>query len=218
MKRVLYVSELAEAHVLAEACLPREADFLPPAFAGLGADLAVIDATTDALPDARAFHGVIVGGSFGSANDTEPWRLRLLQWLRDLPVVPYFGICGGHQLWAVARGGRVETMPPPRQVGLFDLDLPALPGWGGVAFQMHGDAVVGVPLGAEVWATDARGVQALRYAGHTWTVQFHPEFPLDMAHVAAGYCADPLEHWTEARLVAAVEGGQALLRAWIAGL
>lgn len=217
MRHVLYVSELAEPHVIREACLPEEGDFLPPVFAALGVRLTVVDATQGAPPDPRGFDGVVVGGSFGSANDAEPWRVRLFAWLQALPPMPFFGICGGHQLLAVARGGRVVPMTGRRQVGLYPLALSGVEGWRGTVFQMHGDAVVEVPEGAEVWARDAWCVQALRYPGHQWTVQFHPEFPVDTARVAAEHCAEPRENWTEAGLEAAVVGGKALLRAWVRG-
>lgn len=213
MTRLLYVSQLAEP--AARAGLPDERATVPPVFAAMGAEAVVVDATTEALPDPRPFAGVVVGGSVGCANEGEPWRRALEGWLGTWRTLPYFGICGGHQLYARALGGRVEPMGR-RQVGVFPLAVP------GVALsrvlQFHGDYVVEAPPGAEVWARDAFGVQALRYPGHRWTVQFHPELDATSATMLAATCPETAEGWTEDAVAVAVAEGKALLGAWLGGL
>lgn len=184
---------------------------MPGIFAALGVDLAVVDATTEALPDPRAFDGVVLGGSVGSANDQEPWRLALLGWLSGLGEKPFFGICGGHQLYARARGGSVGPTEP--QVGVWPLELPGVPGFQGRVVQVHGEAVQAVPTGAEVWAQDGSGIQALRYGPTTWSTQFHPEFDERLALLAFDLVPHPER---EPELVSAASAsGKALLRAWL---
>lgn len=211
MIRLLYVSQLAEP--AAREGLPDERVSIPAVFAAMGAEAVVIDATTESLSDPRPYAGVVVGGSVGCANDAEPWRRRLEGWLRAWRTVPLFGICGGHQLYARALGGRVEPMGR-RQVGVFPLALPGVPLR--TALQFHGDHVVEAPPGAEVWGRDAYGVQALRYPGERWTVQFHPELDVAGAHAIAATCAEAPEGWTAETVAAAVAEGKALLGAWLA--
>lgn len=212
--KILFVSQIAEEAVRIERGVPRDKDTMPAIFAGLGVTLTVVDATTEALPDPTAFDGVIVGGSLGSANDTEPWRLRLLDWVGAVDPTPFFGICGGHQLYARARGGEVAPIATP-QGGVFPLTLADVPEFGGAVIQAHGEAVVKVPDGAEVWAADDACVQALRYGPTTWTTQFHPEFDDRLARFVFGLFPEPQA--TE-RATEAVVSGKALLRAWLAAI
>lgn len=210
--RILWVSQLAEREQIVRDGLPDERVTAPPVLAEHGCEAVVVDATAEALPDPDAYDGVVLGGSVGSANDGEPWRARLLAWLARVRG-PFFGICGGHQLWARARGGVVEPMGF-RQNGVWALDLPDVPGFTGRVAHMHGERVAVVPPDAEVWARDAAGVQALRYGPAIWTVQFHPE----LTHRTAGLAraATPDGAWGEAEVALAVEGGRAIFRAWLA--
>ncbi len=202
----------------------------------LGCELRFVDLPTESIPE-RPFgdavaDGVVISGSFGSANDQEPWRLALKEWLsapvgvaaraaRDVPRetvppldtrgVPRLGICGGHQIQAVAWGGVVGPAAEP-QLGLFPLELE---GRRELVVQLHVEAVLRPPEFAEVWAVDASGIQALRYPGHTWTVQFHPELSVELSRAAIE--RQGVEVHAEA-LVAATERGRAFIRRWIEGL
>ena len=215
MKRVLYVSQLADASDPRRALAPREADTVPPVFRSLGAVAVVHDATLAPPPPLLGFDGVVVGGSFGSANDTEPWRLALRSWLAAHTAIPLLGICGGHQLLARALGGVVDTAPGP-QLGVFPLELPGVPGFRGTVVQLHGERVRVPPAGAEVWAADEMGIQALRYGPNRWTTQFHPEMDAVVARIAGEIAGTSPAAWEQ--VDAAVQSGRAVLAAWLEAL
>lgn len=190
---------------------------MAPLFAELGVEGHVLDATCQALPDPTSYDGVMAGGSVGSAYDNEPWRERMREWLRTWQNVPYLGMCGGHQLLAYSLGSRVVKMSRP-QVGLHPLQLEGIPGFTGLVMQAHSEHVVDVPPGASVWAEDAAGIQALRYPGHRWTVQFHPEMTAEVARGCGRSFGATAETWPERELRTAIEGGKAVIRAWVEGL
>jgi GMP synthase (glutamine-hydrolysing) len=214
--RLLYLSQLLDPADPRRATTPREADTMPPIFAALGATLVVHDATLAPPPPPDGFDGVVVGGSFGSANDTEPWRVALREWLDHHLDVPLFGICGGHQLLARALGAVVERAPAP-QLGVFPLALD-LPGFLGQVVQLHGERVAAPPPGAEVWASDDMGIQALRYGPTRWTTQFHPEMDAALARMAGAMSGMHDADWDVGALAAAVVGGRAMLVAWLANV
>jgi GMP synthase-like glutamine amidotransferase len=215
--RILYLSQIMSHDHPRRAALPDERLQVPPLFAELGHEVHVVDATCEPLPDPGSYAGVVVGGSAGSANDMEPWRLRLGEWMGTWRDVPLLGICGGHQLLARVLGARVVKMARP-QVGIHPLQLTGLPDFTGWVMHMHSEHVVDVPAGATVWAEDAAGLQALRFPGHRWTVQFHPEMPEQVAYGAGRGLGATAESWPQREVRAAVAGGKALFRAWLAGL
>jgi len=219
MKRILYLSQLVGPADPRRADAPSEARTVPPVLAALGATVVVHDVTLAPAPNLHdddaphAYDGVIVGGSFGSANDREPWRVALQSWLATHQDVPLLGICGGHQLLARALGAVVETSPGP-QYGVYPLDLPGVPGFSGRVLQLHSERVAAVPAGATLWAADEMGIQALRYGPARWTVQFHPEADEALPHYVAR--TRGLDATTWAELGAARRDGQRLLAAWLA--
>lgn len=213
--RILYVSQLADPSDPRRDATLVEAERMPRILAGFGLRPTLHDATLAPPPDPTGYDGVVVGGSFGSANHAEPWRVTLREWLAAHRSVPLFGICGGHQLLARALGGVVEVSPGP-QMGVYPLDLAGVPGFTGRVLQLHNERVAVPPAGAEVWATDEMGIQALRYGRSRWTVQFHPEMDHDLARVAGAAAGVGEEAWTE--LDDAIAGGHAIVRAWVATL
>lgn len=139
------------------------------------------------LPDDAA--GYIVMGSPLAVYDPHPWMPRALEAARrmldgDRPVL---GVCFGHQLFAVARGGEVRRNEAGVEVGTVDVGLtedaagdPLLEGFnGGLRVNAsHDDTVVRLPgdPAPVVLGSSARdGHQVLRWRERAWSVQFHPE-------------------------------------------
>lgn len=144
----------------------------------------------DELPEALTDHAglVILGGSMGATDDADhSWLapVKALVRLAAATGVPTLGICLGHQLCAVALGGRVERNPRGQQVGVLDVgwtDAAATdPLFGALAgpvraVQWNNDIVVEMPAGAVVLArTPHAEIQAARFADTVWGVQWHPE-------------------------------------------
>lgn len=99
---------------------------------------------------------------------------------------PVLGVCLGHQLAALALGGRTGRNPAGQQVGLVPVgwtpEAAGDPLLGGLAARpargvhWNDDVVLEVPAGAAVLASAPGGeVQALRLAPTVWGVQWHPE-------------------------------------------
>lgn len=141
------------------------------------------------LPPLAPYDGLLVlGGSMGAHDDaTTPWLATVKERIREAvdARVPTLGICLGHQLLAVALGGRSEPNPSGQQVGMYDV------GWtaeaagddlvGPVATERRGvqwnsDVVTALPDGTVVLAATPQGeLQAARFAPAAWGVQLHPE-------------------------------------------
>jgi len=159
----------------------------------------------DALPDNLAGHDayVVLGGSMGANDDADhPWLTRVKHLIRRAAAtdVPTLGICLGHQLSAVALGGRVERNPRGQQVGVLDVgwtvDADTDPLLGPIAVtrsarptravQWNNDLVIETPPGTVVLAHTPRDeVQAARFAPTVWGVQWHPEAGEDVVRVWA---------------------------------
>ncbi len=165
----------------------------------------------DPLPDdCRAHAGLLVlGGSAGAYDDAAaPWLAATRQLLREAADegVPALGICLGHQLAAVALGGRVERSPGGQQIGVLDVGwTPEAAGDPLVgplavpcrAVQWNSDVVTELPDAAAPLARTTTGeLQAARLAPTLWGVQWHPE--------AGG---DIIATWAEEDRDAALERG-----------
>ena len=174
--------------------------FCPPALVGewlvaAGCTLEVCRPHAgDELPGPASYDGVLVlGGDMGANDDdTVPWLTPLKDRIRDAvdAGTPLLGICLGHQLAAVALGGRVERNPRGQSVGLQPLgwsEHAADDAWVGsrtgeeVAVHWNSDVVVELPPGAVVLARSPGGeVQVARFADRAWGIQAHPEVDVDI--------------------------------------
>lgn len=168
----------------------------PPAWFGVwledaGCDLHVCQPWAgDTLPTSlQGYAGLLVMGGWMSAHhDAEvAWLAGVKQLVVEAARdrVPTLGICLGHQVAAVALGGRVVTNPAGQQIGLLEV------GWSSAAgadplfavvatprrgIHWNSDIVTELPPGAVCTATAATGeIQAARFAETVWGVQWHPE-------------------------------------------
>jgi GMP synthase (glutamine-hydrolysing) len=138
-----------------------------------------------------AFDGLVVlGGAMGAYDDvTFPWLTPTKRLLREAvrADLPTLAICLGHQLLAVATGGRVTPAPAP-QVGIVPLRLTAegthdpllsLMTPGSPVVHWNNDLVVEVPPASVVLAKSDAGIQAIRLGSNVWGLQFHPEVDVE---------------------------------------
>lgn len=130
---------------------------------------------------------VVLGGAMGACDDAiAPWLAPTRALLADAVArdVPTLAVCLGHQLAAVALGGRVDRNPTGRTVGLVPVALTdagrddlLLAGFDRhPAVHYNDDVVLETPAGTTVLATLPDGrPQAMRFGPRAWGVQFHPE-------------------------------------------
>lgn len=129
---------------------------------------------------------VVLGGSMGAYDDAAyPWLGPTKALVRTAAHhrVPSLGLCLGHQLSAVALGGKVAVNDHGRQFGVLPLgwdtaaaDDPVLGSRPDRCIHWNNDVVTDLPPGAVALAHAPDGtVQAARLAGSVWGVQAHPE-------------------------------------------
>jgi len=141
----------------------------------------------EALPGSDEADGIILGGSYHNVAERRPWQLEILDWL-DMwwdSGKPLFGICGGHQLMAVSRGGEVIEVENGPMAASLPIDVTeegrdhylfeGLPT--GSEFHFGNYQQVAAPVeGARILATRPEmAAMALDYGHHRLSVQFHPE-------------------------------------------
>ncbi len=156
------------------------------AYAPAGIDLRIYDVTAGEFPESvDECPAWMTSGSRYSAYDDVEWIHRTRAFITQLADErrPHVGICFGHQLTALALGGRVERAAVGWGVGVQHFDLVAAAPWIDPAAQgfdilmSHQDQVVELPAGAELLATAGYcPIGGYRVADHVFCVQGHPEF------------------------------------------
>lgn len=143
------------------------------------------------LPETMAEHaGVAVFGGPMSANDSEEWVRREIDWMA-VPLkekAPFLGICLGAQMLAHQLGARVFYHPQEfAEIGYYPIRPTPLgstlcKGWPDHVYQWHREGFE-LPDGADLLAEgDAFPVQAFRYNGAAYALQFHPDVTQAMLH------------------------------------
>jgi GMP synthase-like glutamine amidotransferase len=147
-----------------------------------------------------AFQGFIITGSPRFPDDKDDW----MGWLKEFIITqkkkPFLGICLGHQLLSIARGGEVEKLSEGRNFGYREVVLTDAgrrsPLFSGVAspfltFFSHRFVISSLQRSAIPLAGNGLGVQAFQ-DGNFFGVQFHPDFSWTIArHFAERHDLDP---------------------------
>lgn len=153
----------------------------------------LFDAVNMQLPPADDdCDGYIITGSTDDAYADKPWINHLARWIRhcDQQRKPLIGICFGHQIIALALGGRVEKSAKGWGVGVsranrIMLDLPWMqpnkPLLDLLVF--HQDQVIELPASMQVVASSEFCPNyMLAKDQHILTIQGHPEFSPEFEH------------------------------------
>ncbi len=155
-------------------------------------DFDVISAVAgEPLPDPRALEAILITGSPAGVYDGLDWIAPLEDFVRAAHAsrIPMVGVCFGHQLMAQALGGVVRQSDKGWGIGRHVYDI--APGNGVIEGERialacsHQDQVIEPPLGARTFMySDFTPHAGLLYAnGAAVSVQPHPEFSVEFAHV-----------------------------------
>ncbi|MCY4285023.1 MAG: type 1 glutamine amidotransferase [Thiotrichales bacterium] len=147
----------------------------------------------ESIPDLSDYDALwVMGGPMDVwEEDAYPWLEPERRAIREAVVerkMPFFGFCLGHQLLAQALGGEVGPARTP-EIGILKVDLtedgrtssifrglPAVHS----CLQWHGAEVLRPPAGARTLAASpACAVQALGFADHAFSIQYHIEITRD---------------------------------------
>ena len=145
------------------------------------------------IPDLDDYDALwVMGGPMDVwEDDAHPWLGPERAAIREAVVdrrLPFFGFCLGHQLLAQALGGEVGPAGTP-EIGILEVELTdagrASPIFDGVpdvhsCLQWHSAEVLRTPSGARTLAASRDcAVQALGFAEHAFSIQYHVEITGD---------------------------------------
>lgn len=150
------------------------------------------------FPNSEDFDGAMITGSstnvLSGRSDSAPWVNNLISYVSELNQrdVPLLGICFGHQVLAIANGGRVDPIRddmPRYELGYREVNL-TQEGTRSRLFsgfpmsfyvnESHRNRVVGLPENGILLATNDYGIQSFEM-GNSVGIQFHPEIHLSPA-------------------------------------
>lgn len=184
----------------------------------------------DPVPGRLEHDGLLVlGGTVGATDDQDgPWlpATRALVAHAAGRSRPVLGICLGHQIAAVALGGRIGRNPSGHTVGLHEVTRTAAGDGGGDPLaaalaptsavpQWNTDVVLELPDGSEVLAhNDLGDLMMVRFAATVWGIQGHPEASADMLAAWATTNPPPADVDREAMLRRVTEGAGEVVASW----
>lgn len=156
-------------------------------------DILAVDAIGGAdLPAPETIRGAIITGSACMVTDHADWSENLAGWIRTAmdADMPLLGVCYGHQLMAYALGGKVGDADGGLEIGSKRIQLQpeagdysmtrALPSTF-MAQTYHSQSVLEIPATAQVLASSVLDPHhILRYSDVALSVQFHPEFSVEI--------------------------------------
>ena len=143
----------------------------------------------ESIPDLSGYDALFVmGGPMDAWQDEEyPWLEPERAAIREAVLgreMPFFGFCLGHQLLAQSLGGEVGPATEP-EIGIMDVEVTPAGRSSSLyenvpiahsCLQWHSAEVLRVPESAKVLArSPACRVQALQFAGHAFSIQYHVE-------------------------------------------
>ena len=147
----------------------------------------------ESIPDLGDYDALwVMGGPMDVwEDDAYPWLEPERRAIREAVIerkMPFLGFCLGHQLLAQALGGEVGPAKTP-EIGILKVELTedgrtssifqGLPA-AHSCLQWHGAEVLRPPAGARTLAASpACAVQALGFADHAFSIQYHIEITRD---------------------------------------
>ncbi|KAI8076803.1 class I glutamine amidotransferase-like protein [Halteromyces radiatus] len=154
--------------------------------------------------DTSRFDAIVLTGSAATAYQDEPWILKLISFIQEQMQQPnkkkLVGICFGHQIIALAAGGKCGKNPKGWELGYYEISLTPF----GKQFfhtdkqvlrlnQVHQDHVTELPIGFQCLATTSPHTpihSMVSNDGQCITIQGHPEFNRDTVRILLNLRAD----------------------------
>lgn len=195
--------------------------------AGVNIQFDVFDAPAGQYPDALdRFDFFITTGSKAAAYDSDDWIGELVGFIRRLDKQKrrLIGICFGHQVIALARGGEVERSAKGWGVGVGSNRLLTTTGWMQESTETlniivsHQDQVCTLPADARVIAaSDFCPYFVVQWNDHFLSIQGHPEWHTDYSRALMDLRRDKIgEARVEAGLSSlTIEPDNRLFTRWI---
>ena len=180
------------------------------------------------LPSIGSDEVYVITGSTSSAYDSDTWIVKLKEWIVEAArkEAMLVGICFGHQVIAQALGGLVERSPKGWGVGFREsavVDSTAREAIGDTLSLLynHHDQVVRLPNGAlRIATSDFCPNEGFRIGTRLFTLQGHPEFPVDFERKWITGFAPGEPEQLKARALASLDTGRNDAKAvvqWILG-
>ncbi len=157
--------------------------------ADTGIDFQVFDVQRGEYPEnIHYFDFFITTGSKAGAYDGDDWITQLIRFVQHLDEQrkKLIGICFGHQVIAMARGGQVENSSKGWGVGVASNRIIAHPGWTKAGkdelniIVSHQDQVTRLPTGTRlIVSSDFCPYFVVQWGDHFLSIQGHPEWQRD---------------------------------------